>query len=177
MNFKLSRFLSLAISFIIGSVFLIFGLFSAFLPWTPFLQTAATQFILKNTLIFLFFGLGFILIGLSMIIYALINTRHRYIHIQTGAQAITIDENIIHHYLETYWKEHFPQSHIPFNLTLKKRSIQIVADLPPLRLSDQKAFLERIKHDFHELFTNTLGYPYDVHLFANFLEKGSEETE
>lgn len=168
MNFKLTRFLHLLISFIIGSFFFIFGAFSTALPWSSYLQAATIQLILKHTLLFFFFGLGFILIGLSIIIYTFINTRHRYIHLRTGAQAITLDENIIHQYLEAYWQEHFPQSHVPFSLSLKKHSLQIVADLPSLSLADQKIFLERVKHDFTDLFSQTLGYPYDVNLIASF---------
>lgn len=168
MNFKLVRFVYLAISLIIASFFLIVGIFSMFLPWSSFLREGIIQFILEHTLIFFFFGLGFALIGLSLMIYTLIHTRHRYTHIQTGARAITLDENIIHQYLEDYWKTHFPQSHVPFTLSIKKRSLEIAADLPSLPLADQKNFLEHVKDDFTDLFANTLGYPYEVHLLASF---------
>lgn len=168
MSFKLNRFFYLAISFIIGSFFFIFGAFSIVLPWSSFLQTATTQFILENTLILSLFGLGFTLIGLSIVIYTLLKTRHRYIHIRTGKLSVILDENVIHQYLEAYWQKHFPKSHVPFNLSFKKQSLQIIANLPFLSLSEQKVFLEQVKQDFNDLFGHVLGYPYDVHLIASF---------
>jgi hypothetical protein len=168
MNFKLGRFFHLAISFIIGSFFFIMGAFGIILPWSPFLQKVSTQFILEHTLILSLFGIGFVLIGLSIVIYTLINTRHRYVHIRIGENTVSIDEQVIRQYLETYWLEHFPKLHIPFHLSLKKQSLQIIVDLPPLPLAEQKIFLERVKHDFSDLFGRLLGYPYDVHLIASF---------
>jgi hypothetical protein len=138
------------------------------LPWSPFLQNITTHFILENTLIPSLFGLSFTLIGLSIVIYTFLKTRHHYLQIRTGKLNIILDENIVRQYLETYWQAHFPQSHIPCDLTFKKHSLQIVADLPPLPLSEQKAFLEQVQHDFKDLFGNVLGYPYDVHLIASF---------
>jgi hypothetical protein len=170
MSFKFGRFFSLVISFIIGSFFFIFGAFSVILPWSPHLQTVTTQFIVENTLILSLFGLGFTLIGISIVIYTLLKTQHRYIQIRTGELGIVLDENIIHHYLEHYWQENFPKTYIPFNLNFKKHSLQIIADLPSLPLIEQKAFLERVKQDFSDLFGRVLGYPYDVHLIASFQE-------
>jgi hypothetical protein len=170
MNFKLGRFFTLATNFIIGSFFFIFGAFSLALPWSSYLQTATTVFILGHTLILSLFGLGFVLIGLSIVIYTLSKTRHRYVQIRTGNLGIMIDENIVHQYLEAYWQKYFPQSNVPFNLNLKKHSLQIIADLPPLPLSEQKAFLEQVKQDFGDLFGRVLGYPYDVHFIASFQE-------
>lgn len=168
MSFKIGRFFYLASSFIIGSFFFIFGAFSIILPWSLYLRTVTTQFILENTLILSLFGLGFALIGISIVIYTLLKTRHHYVQIRTGELSVTLDENIIHQYLETYWQKHFPKSHVPFNLSLKKHSLQIVADLPPLPFLEQKAFLEQVKQDFSDLFGRILGYPYDIHLIANF---------
>jgi hypothetical protein len=90
------------------------------------------------------------------------------VHIRTGKNALILDENVIHQYLEAYWEEHFPKSHIPFDLTFKKHSLQIVADLPAIPLSEQKIFLERVRHDFSDLFGRVLGYPYDVNFIASF---------
>jgi len=168
MSFKLGRFFYLAISFIIGSFFFIIGAFSIILPWSPFLKNVTAQFVLENTLILSLFGLGFALIGLSIVIYTLLKTRHRYVQVRAGALSVILDENVIHQYLESYWQKHFPKSHVPFSLSFKKHSLQIIADLPSLPLSEQKLFLERVKQDFSDLFGRVLGYPYDVHLIASF---------
>jgi hypothetical protein len=166
MSFRV--FFYLAIRLIIGSFFFIFGAFSIILPWSQFLQSVTARFILEDTLILSLFGLGFVLIGLSLVIYTLLKTRHRYVQIRIGKQAIILDENVIRQYLETYWQEHFPQSHVLFDLSFKKQSLQVVADLPALPLSQQKIFLEQVKQDFNYLFEHLLGYPYDVLLIANF---------
>lgn len=171
MSFKFTRFFSLAISFIIGSFFFIIGAFSIVLPWSSYLQSLATQFILENTLILSLFGFGFALIGISIVIYTILKTRHRYVQIRTGGMNIVLDENVVHQYLEAYWQKHFPHSDIPFSLAFKKNMLQIIADLPSLPLTEQKIFLERVKQDFNDLFGRVLGYPYDVHFIASFQEE------
>lgn len=168
MSFKLARFFYLTISFVIGSFFFIMGAFSVILPWSLFLQKVTTQFILENTLVLSLFGLGFVLTGISLVIYTILHTRHRYIHIRTGKNSVMLDENVIRQYLEQYWLEHFPNTQVPFHLNFKKRSLQIVADLPFLPMSEQKAFLERVKDDFSDMFGRLMGYSYDVHLIASF---------
>lgn len=171
MNFKLGRFFNLAISFILGSFFFVVGAFSLVLPWSSFLQKMTTELILENTVMLSLFGLGFILIGLSIVIYTLLNTRHRYVHIRTGDLAVILDENVIHQYLETYWQKQFPLAQILFQVTIKKHAIQVVADLPYLPLSEQKPFLERVKQDLSDLFGEVMGYPYEVHLFVSFQDE------
>jgi hypothetical protein len=168
MNFNFGRFFYLLLNFVVGVFFLACGILGIMLPWSPALQQAATQLIVENTVMLSLFGLGFTLIGLSLIIYALLSTRRRYTTIRTGAFAVTLDKNIVHDYLEAYWEEHFPEAHVPFDLTLKKRSIQIRADLPAMPYDEQKIFLEKVKRDFSDLFGRLLGYPYDVHLTASF---------
>lgn len=171
MNFKLARFFYVTISFITGIFFFLFGAFGIVLPWSPFLQKATAQFILENTLMLSLFGLGFALMGLSILIYTILSTRHRTILVRTGTLAVAVDENVIHQYLEAYWQEHFPKSPISFSLTFKKHALQIAADLPYMPMDEQKIFLDGVKDDFSDLFGRVLGYPYDVHLIASFQDK------
>lgn len=168
MNFKFGRFFHLAISFIIGTFFFTVGVFSIALPWSSHLQTATLRFLTENTLILSLFGLGFALVGLSIVIYTFLSTRHRYAHIKMGRQAITIDENLIEQYLEAYWKEKLPHYQIPFYLIIHKQSLQIVASFPSFSEVEQQLLLEGINQDFKGLFENLLGYPHDVHLIASF---------
>lgn len=170
MNFKLSRLFYLAISCIIGGFFVIFGIFSIILSWSTYLQTITIQFILENFLVLSLIGLSFTLVGLSIIIYTFFKTRHHYIQIRIGNLGVILDENVVYQYLQAYWQKHFPKSHIPFSLNFKKHSLQIVADIPPLLLQEQKIFLEQVEHDFRDLFGSVLGYPYEVHFIANFSE-------
>ena len=173
MNFKFGRFFYKAINYIIGTFFSILGIFNLILPWSSFLQKSLTKFIMGNTLLLSFFGLAFLLMGIAIFAYTFFRARPRYLHVQTGPQAVSIDEKLVHQYLDIYWKEHFPTSSIPFNLHIKKRALHIYADLPALPLSEQKMFLEGVKHDFSDLFQHVLGYPYDIHLFASFQKEKS----
>lgn len=168
MSFKLGRFFSLLISYITGSFFLVIGAFSMILPWSPFLQQETSRFLTEQTLILSLFGMGFALIGLSLVIYSILSTRHHCVIVRTGTLAVAVDEAVIHQYLEAYWEEQFPQSHISCQVKFKKHALQISADLPSLPPEEQRIFLEKVKHDFRELFGGLIGYPHDVHFIANF---------
>lgn len=168
MSFNLSRFFYLSASFVIGTFFFLMGLLCILLPWFPYLQQISIHFILENSLILSLFGLGFTLTGFSMAAYAILKTGRKYVEIRTGDLAVILDENVIKQYLETYWQTHFPQAKVSYNINFKKHSLQIIADLPSLSLSDQKAFLEEVKQDFNDLFSRVLGYPYDVYFITSF---------
>lgn len=168
MSSKIGRFFYLTISFVLGIFFLATGIYSVSLPWWTLLQNKTIQFIQENTLIFSLFGLGFILIGLSVLVYAILNSRRRYIYIRTGKHAITVNESLVHQYLETYWQEKFPTHHIPSHLTIKKEAIAIVVDFPFLPAPEQEDFLAQAKKDLQDIFGRLLGYPHDIQLAASF---------
>jgi hypothetical protein len=151
-----------------GAFFFILGILGIVLPWAPKLRQSTAQFFLDNTLILSLFGLGLLLIGLSIIIYALLNTRKRYLFIRTGKQSVAINKMILQQYLEAYWQQNFPSHQVCFEVNIKKEAIQIIAELPFIPTSEQKDFLEQVKQDLGTLFGQTLGYEKDVHLFASF---------
>lgn len=171
MNFRVGRFFYLTISFIIGAFFLAIGIINLVLPWSTRMKDEIVRFIWEDTLILPLFGLGLISIGLSIIIYTFISSRHRYLHIKTGSRSVVVDENVIQNYLEAYWQEQFPNSHIPSHFKVKKDSIQIVADLPYLPQPEQKDFLERVSHDFKDIFGRLLGYHQEIQLIASFQDE------
>lgn len=168
MSFKFGRFFSLISSFILGAFFCLIGIFGLILPWSTFLQGAATNLIMNHTLILSLFGLGLVLTGLSIVIYAVYNVGYRYVNIRIGDRSIVVDENLIEQYLQNYWKKIFPQHQIPFYISIRKNFIQIVADLPALPESDQEAFLEKIREDFSNLFSGVLGYRNEIDFIAHF---------
>jgi hypothetical protein len=170
MSFKLRRFFYLIISLVTGSFFFSIGMFSMFLPWSQHLQQETIRLITENTLILSLYGMGFVLIGLSIVIYTILATRRRELIVRTGNLAVTVDEAVVCQYLRAYWLEQFPGSQVPFHIKVKKNALQISAELPALPLEEQKIFLEKVKQDFTDLFGNLLGYPHDVHLIANFLK-------
>jgi hypothetical protein len=168
MSFKLGRFFYLTISLVIGTFFLLLGAVSIALPWVTLLRDKIVQFILEGNLIFTLFGLGFFLIGLSILLYSLLSSKKQYVYLRTGNRSITLDEDLIQDYLETYWQERFPKHTIPSSFQIKKRAIHIKADFPFLPVLEQRAFLERIQHDFNDLFGRVLGYPHEIYLTASF---------
>jgi len=168
MNFKFRRFLSLSISFILGTFFCLIGLIGLILPWSSSLQNSLTNLIVNHTLILSLFGLGGIFIGVSLVIYAIFNTGRRYAYVRTGGNSIILDENLINQYLQAYWKKKFPSHPILFYLSIRKKSIQIVADLPFIPETEQDHFLEKVQEDFSDLFGNLLGYPNEIHFIAHF---------
>ena len=164
----LGRFFSHLISLIIGSFFLLLGLFCLAFPWSSHLQQEVARLLSEHTLMLSLFGLGFLLIGLSLMSYTFMMTRHSYLTVRTGKLSVKIDEAVVYQYLETYWKEQFPDAHVPFAIQFKKNALQICPELPYLPLNEQKAFLEKVKEDFTDLFGRLLGYPHDVCLVASF---------
>jgi hypothetical protein len=174
MSFKFRRFFSLTASLIFGAFCCLVGAFFVTLPWSLFLQNAATDLIVNHTLILSLFGLGLVLIGLSIVIYALFNLGYRYAYIKVGNRSVALDENLIEEYLQHYWKENFPLNQIPFYLSITKNSIQIVADLPPVPEADQDHFLDKIREDFSHLFSNVLGYQNEIFFIAHFQNEPSE---
>lgn len=168
MNFKLAHFLSLVIHWIVGIFFFLIGTFALFLPWSSFLQRFTLEWIHENTLILSLFGLSFILIGLSIGLYTALQTGQHVLSIRIGNKAISVDEEVIRHYLDDYWHSYFPNAPISYTLQIKKKEIQILADFPSLPLSEQKSFLEKINADLTDLFERIIGYPQTVHLLIHF---------
>lgn len=126
----------------LGTLFLLF-------PWLPSLPTT---YLVPLGILLLALGLAHatILIRIS---------RRRYVHLGTGAHPITLSETLIHDYLESYWKELFPEAEIPYQLVMKKGNLQVIADLPHVPPEEENSLLKRIEGDLIDLFRGILGYP------------------
>lgn len=168
MSFRLSYFTVLAASVLIGAFFCFIGGYIFILPWSSSLQEKAIQFALEKTLIPMLYGSGLVLTGILLIIFTLWQLRRRFVQVRIGTLAITLDENVIRNYLDSYWKQYFPTENVFYTLSFKKKALEITAELPHVSYLEQKHILEQIKDDFGDLFSRILGYPYDVHLFASF---------
>ncbi len=168
MTFKLARLITLMGSFLIGCLFCFAGGIAIFLPWLSSLQAALNALIVDRWFILTLWGVGFCISGLALILFALLQLRHRSVQIRTGDLSIVLDEAVIRHYLDSYWSRYFPDSIVPYTLTMQKKELIIAADLPQLSIVEQKKILEEVKNDLNQLFVKTLGYPYDVHLIASF---------
>jgi hypothetical protein len=168
MNFKLERFFYLTTYCILGTFFCVVGAFILLLPWSSFLQILTSQWLTQYTFLFSCFGFGLVLIGFSTVFYACVSNKYRYLHIRIGPRAVSLDEKLIHNYLETYWQQLFPDTPPAFVVHLKKQNVQIIAEFPFLSVEQQKEFLKQVEDDLSHLFRKIFGYSQEIHLFANF---------
>jgi hypothetical protein len=170
MNFKLARLLRTAACLVIGLFFFVLGIVGVLLAWSATLQSGIMQYIIENPLLFTLLSLCFAIGGLALFVFPFLWGSKKYIQIRSGPYAVILDENVVHQYLTAYFKKLFPETSIPFNIHLNKKSIQITTDLPPLPVEEQKFCLEQIQTDLNDLFRIQLGYPYEVHLLVSFVK-------
>lgn len=156
------------ISLTVAIFFIMLGVLTVLLPWSPSVRTDLIQFILEDSLAIFLFGFVFICVGLAIVIYIILGTRRSYYRLKGGTQSVHIDEAVVQDYLDTYWKQLFPKTSIPTRLQIKKNKIHLIADLPFIPHAEQKKVLERIKTDLTEIFGSFLGYREPFYFTASF---------
>jgi hypothetical protein len=156
------------ITFVIAIFFIMLGMVSMMIPWFSGVRTDLIQFILEDSLTISLFGLGFLIIGLAIATNVILSMKRRHYYIRSDNRTVSVDETIIEEYLNSYWKQLFPDREIPCHLVLKKNVIYIHTDLPHLPNSQQKLLLDRIKTDLRNMFAKFLGYHREFHLYASF---------
>lgn len=159
------------ISFLFATFFLLLGILATILPWSTAVRTDLVSLILENSLAMSLFGFGFLVIGGFILISLLLRLRKRYYYIRVDHHAITVDETIIQHYLEEYWKQKFPNREIPSRLILKRNKIKIVADLPYSPKEERKKSISVIQNDLRDLLEKILGYSHSFVLRLSFKAK------
>lgn len=162
------NFLYSVISFIIALFFISLGCIAVLLPWSATLRTDMIEYILANSIAISLFGFGFIVVGGTMVLNLILSARKKYYYSRVGSNFVAIDEVVIAQYLRSYWEELFPNQEIPTRLVLKKNKIKINADLPYKPAEEQKMFVENIKQDLRNIFTQVLGYPHEFVLSVSF---------
>lgn len=167
MNSKVGRLFSLTINLILAAFLLLVGLYSLLLPWSFFLQTQIIHLILNETLIFSLFGLGLTLMGVSLIMYTVIQLRRRYIPIRVGHQAITIDQTLVQQYIDHYWQQRLSGQQITSEVAIKKQAIYITTTIPSSPELEPN-FIEQTKQELIDLFGRLIGYPHEVFLTIDF---------
>lgn len=176
MNSRLGRVFYWMFSVIIGAFFLLIGAVGLALPWSEIMRTEMITFLLEDSIIIPSFGLGCLIIGLSILIYTFFSTRQRYIDIRTGELAVTLNENVIRHYVDAYWKDVFPCYTISSSIKIKKRGIYINAHLPALSQKEQVAFTDQVQNDLGDIFGRLLGYPHEVFLTATIDQSSANNS-
>ena len=165
------------ISFVVALFFMLIGIVGLMIPWSINVRTLLTQFIFEDSLAISLFGFVFFLIGVAVAVNILFNASRRYYKINSKNVSTTVDEAVIQEYLNTYWKQIFPDNDIPCLLTIKENKIHIAVDLPYLPIQEQKPLLERIRKDLVGIFAKILGYSDEFYLSASFQSQPKAQKE
>jgi hypothetical protein len=147
------------------------GLVGILIPWSINVRTLLTRFIFEDSIAISLFGFSFFIIGLAMFVHIMLNMQRRHYRISSLKGPATVDETLIQGYLNTYWKQLFPENDIPCHLQLKHNKIHIAVDLPYCPIQEQKPLLERIRKDLIGIFAKVLGYKEEFFLSASFQTK------
>ena len=169
MNF--SKLISSFFFILIAIFFILVGIIFIMVPWLPAIRDHIIFFLVNNSVALSLFGIVSLTIGSAVATNIILNARHRYYRIRSGANAITVDETLIQQYLDSYWAELFPDCDVPNRLILKNNRIHMIVNLPYLPLAEQKPLLERVEGELSERFTNVLGYNKEFFLTASFREQ------
>jgi hypothetical protein len=167
----LFNFLYYIVALVVALFILMLGIIGIILPWSSVIRTDFITLVLEHSITISLFGFAFLLIGLAVIINIWMNVKKRYFHIRVGGQLVAVDEAIIQHYLDAYWKQLYPQTEIPNRLILKRNKIRVVADLPHAPKLVQKEVLERIQSELPDILFKILGYSRELDLDISFKSK------
>src|SRR5581483_2426844 len=115
----MTNFLYSFITFVIAIFFIMLGVIGVLVPWLPSFRTDLIQFLLEDSIAIFLFGFCFIAIGFAIAVHLLLGVRKNCYYMKVSSNTVAIDESIIQHYLNTYWKELFPENDIPNRLVLK----------------------------------------------------------
>lgn len=171
----MSNFLYTLVSFVVALFFILLGVIGIILPWSTGIRSDVIQFILENTLALSLFGFGFTIIGLIIAINVFLSFKKKYYYVKTGKQGVAVDELLVHHYLQSYWEQVFPNHEVPTRLIFKKNRIKITADLPYMPRDQQKVCVERVQTDLNDILKRILGY-HDALTFSLSFPKRSPKT-
>lgn len=169
----LFKFLYSLLSFALALFFIVLGLIAVILPLSFEVRIAFIEFITHNYLAISIFGYGFFVIGVAMLVNLYFATKRHYYYVKVKPHLVAVDEAVIHHYLQDYWKQLFPHQEIPTRLLLKRNKIKVIADLPYTPAEEQMACIEQIKLDLHHIFSQLLGYSQEFMLSISFKRKPS----
>ena len=161
-------------TFILALFFILIGFFGMLLPWMPTVRTNLILFFLEKSIAIFIFGLGLVAIGVGIVVSIALQSKRNTYQSTVGGHPVEVDEQLIHKYLENYWKELFPENEIPNRLVVKNNRLHVWADLPLVPLIQQEALVDRIKNDLRELFGQTIGYHKQFYLTATFPSETSK---
>lgn len=165
------RFFYSLITFIIALLCILVGIVGLIVPWSSNVRQFLTQMILEDSLVISLFGFAFIVIGIAMAAYIILNSRRRYYHIKTGDGSVLVDEGIVQEYLSLYWKQLMPDAAISSSVNLKDNKISINVDFPHVPVPGQRPLLEKVRTDLRDWLFKILGYHEEFQMHATFQKK------
>lgn len=164
----MSNFFYSLLSFVVALFFIMLGVFALLISLSPDVRTDIITFVLEDSVVLYIFGISFILIGLGIVFNVILGLKRHAYYIKSKNLTVRVDEGVVQDYLNTYWKQLFPHNDIANKVTIKRNKVHIVADLPYMPISEQKATLERIQNDLDDVFSQTLGYRNEYLLNISF---------
>lgn len=165
-----SRLFYSLLTLITGLFFTVLGIIGLLALWFPHIRTALIVFLLENILIISIFSMALFAIGIAIIVNVIQSARHTSYEFTAGRHLVSVDENLIANYLNSYWKEFFPNTNIPNHVTLKNNKIHIIADLPHFPSEEQKDLLTKIDNDISNILSKIFGYKKEFSLQISFNE-------
>lgn len=139
-----------------------------FTVWFPAIRLGIYNFISNYGTLLSIFGTGFLFVGISIIVYALVFAGRRYFYIRSGPREVAISEEIAKDYVSKYFQKLFTQKDLPCNLTVKRGKILISANLPYMPEDEQYALTQKINSDLSDILSYKLGYKAQYHLSISF---------
>jgi hypothetical protein len=170
----MKNFFTYLITFVIALFFIMLGIISIMLPWSPNIRTDLVQFILEDSVMIFLFGFALMVIGVAIVVNVLLGFKHHYYEIRSKNHAMYIDESLFQDYLNTYWKHLFPNQDIPNRVTIKRNKVHVIADLPPIPLNEQKAIIQRVESDLSDIFTRLIGYRNEYIISISFQKEAKK---
>lgn len=146
------------ITVVIAFFFMLVGLVSLSLFFSTQMRTDFIQFVLEDHVLLPIFGLTLLAVGIGVLINSFFALRRKTYRISSGNYVTSLDENLFKQYLETYWKQKFPQKEVPCKVCLKRNKILVSADLPFTPVAEQKTLLSHIESDLSQILSQYLGY-------------------
>lgn len=162
------RFLNVALTLSLALFFSLLGIFGFLIAFSSSIQTQLIALILDNFWSWCLFGLGFLMIGIAFFAYTFHACKKTYLSSKIGPHLTTVNEDVIHAYLHSYFEKLFPETPVSHRFFVKKNKIQIAADLPYVPEEQQKDLLKVIETDLFELFNETIGYHKQLELSLEF---------
>jgi hypothetical protein len=151
-----------AVQLFMVAAILTVGLFFWGIVHVPHFPLLLMSVFSKSSAFFSLAGYGLIFLGLLLLIGFFVMHRGRYYQVRMQAGDAQIDLELLHTYIEKFWKESFfhPESEVKDVIVYGNRKIEIVAKLPDLPVPEQKATLLRIEQELGALLARKFGYPH-----------------